>query len=48
MPIQNIVRLPTGRGIAAEFQGVLLVNIYAPSGAERRQEREAFFKNDFP
>jgi exonuclease III len=42
MPLTNIVRLPTGRGMATEIQGVWLVNLYAPSGAERRQERGLF------
>jgi hypothetical protein len=41
--LMNIVRLPTGSGIAAVFQNVTLVKIYAPSGVERRREREQFF-----
>jgi exonuclease III len=48
MPLTNIVRLPTGRGMAADLQGVWLVNIYAPAGAERRQERGGFFTIDIP
>jgi exonuclease III len=48
MPIQNIARLPTGRRLAAESQRVPLVNIYAQSGTERQQEREAFFNSDLP
>jgi exonuclease III len=32
--------------MAAVFQIVKLVNIYAPSGAERRSERETFFSRD--
>ena len=48
MPLTNIVRLPTGRVMAAEIQAVWLVNIYAPSGTERRQEREGFFDTDLP
>jgi exonuclease III len=46
--LTNIVRLPTGRGIAADLQGVWLVNIYAVSGAEERQEREDFFNFNLP
>jgi exonuclease III len=38
--LNNIVRLPSGKGMAAEFQGLWLVNVYTPSGAERAQERE--------
>jgi exonuclease III len=30
--LENIVRTPTGRAIAATYQGVLLLNVYAPSG----------------
>jgi len=29
--------------MAAELQGVGIVNIYAPPGAEKKQEREVFF-----
>ena len=34
--------------MAANFQGLRLVNVYAPSGAERKQEREVFFNIDLP
>jgi exonuclease III len=37
IPLTN-VHIPSGRGIAAELQGVWLVNIYAPSGAEKKKE----------
>ena len=33
--------------MAASFKNVTLVNIYAPSGAERR-EREQFFASEVP
>src|SRR5215510_7762154 len=33
--LQNIARLPSGRGIAADLNGIRLVNIYAPSGAKK-------------
>jgi len=46
--LTNIVCLPTGRGMAARFQNVTIVNIYAPSGAERRRDRENFFSNELP
>jgi exonuclease III len=45
--ITNIVCLPTGRGMATQFQYVTIVNIYAPSGAERR-DRENFVSNELP
>jgi exonuclease III len=41
-------RLPSERGIAGLIKGTHVVNIYAPSGAEHRQEREAFFTNELP
>jgi exonuclease III len=31
----NILRLPTGRGMAAEINGTWIINLYAPSGAEK-------------
>jgi exonuclease III len=44
--LQNVKRLPSGRGIAGLFKDTWIMNIYAPSGAEKRQEREAFFTHD--
>jgi exonuclease III len=41
--LTNITRLPSGRGMAACYRGVWIVNIYAPSGTSRRQEREDFY-----
>ena len=46
--LTNIVCLPTGRGMAAQSQNVTTVNIYAPSGTERRRDREDFFSNELP
>jgi exonuclease III len=46
LDFQHIKRIPSGRGIAAMFQGIRIINIYAPSGAEKRVERECFFNND--
>ena len=46
--LTNIVRLPTGRGMAARLQNVTIVNIYAPAGAEKRREREQFFASEVP
>ena len=37
--LSDIECLPTGRGMATNFEGITLVNIYAPSGAERREGR---------
>jgi len=34
--------------MTALFENVTIVNIYAPSGAERRRDRENFFSNELP
>ena len=44
----NIVCLPTGRGMAARFQNVTIVNMYGPSGAEKRRDKENIFSNELP
>jgi len=46
--ITNIKRLPSGRGIAAEYRGIWLVNVYAPSVTAKRQERERFHNSELP
>jgi exonuclease III len=48
LSLTRTVSLPWGRGMAASFEGVRLINIYAPSGAEKRQEREEFFNIELP
>ena len=37
LALSNIRRLPSARGISATLRDILLVNIYANSGAEKRQ-----------
>jgi len=34
--------------MAADFQNVNIVNIYTPSGAERRRDKENYFSNELP
>jgi exonuclease III len=41
-----VKRLPSGRGIAALFQGTWIIKVYAPSGAEKRDARERFYTTD--
>jgi exonuclease III len=48
LELKGIKCLPSGRGIAATLNGVSLVNIYAPSGAEKRTEREDFYTLELP
>jgi len=40
--LSDIQRLLSGRGMTASFRGMLIVNIYAPSGAEKRHERKTY------
>ena len=44
--LTNIQRIPTGRGISAHFNGIRIVSIYAPSGSEKRHERQEFYNSD--
>ena len=38
--LTDVMRLPSGRGIAANLFGRKIVNIYAPSGAEKKRRKE--------
>ena len=44
--ISNVKRLPSGKGMAAVFNGTWILNIYAPSSAEKKAEREEFYTSD--
>jgi exonuclease III len=46
IPITDIKRIPSGRGMAAILNGTWIVNIYAPFGAEKKNERETFYNTD--
>ena len=46
LALSNIQRIPSGRGISASFRGILVVNIYGRSGAEKMHQREAFYNTD--
>jgi exonuclease III len=48
LPLTNTNSLPSGRGIAVNFEGIKIINIYNPSGAEKRMEREAFYNTEVP
>jgi len=37
--VNNIKKLPPDRGIAGLFEDTWLINVYAPSGAEKKHER---------
>ena len=36
IPLTNVTSLPTGRAIAADYNGLRLVNVYARAGTARR------------
>jgi exonuclease III len=42
----NIKRIPTGRGLAGEFKNITIINIYGPSGAEKKRDRDSFYNED--
>jgi exonuclease III len=44
--LNSITKIPSGRAIAAKFQDTWIINVYAPSGAVKRDERERFFNVD--
>jgi len=44
--VNNIKILPSGRGIAGLFEDTWIISVYAPSGVEKRKERENFFTNE--
>jgi exonuclease III len=44
--LTNIKRIPTVRGLAAEFNNIKIVNIYAQSGSERKRDTDSFFNNE--
>jgi hypothetical protein len=48
IPLRKVARVPSGRGIVAELQGMGIVSIYAQSVAEKIQDREAFFNIELP
>ena len=40
LPISKLKRIPSGRRISGTFNGLWIVNVYIPSGVEKRKERE--------
>jgi endonuclease/exonuclease/phosphatase family metal-dependent hydrolase len=42
----NIKRIPSGRGIAATFNGISIVKLYAPAGARNKRARKTFYNAD--
>jgi len=46
--LTNITNLPSGRAIAANYKGIRLINVYAPSGTARRTDREQLYTTELP
>jgi len=46
--LTNITILSSGRAIAADYKGIRLINVYAPSGTARRADREQFYTTELP
>jgi len=46
--LTNITILPSGRAMAADYKGIRLINVYAPSGTARRANREQFYTTELP
>jgi exonuclease III len=44
--LSDIRRIPSGRGIAATYNGMRIINLYVPSTAEKRKEREIFYNTE--
>jgi hypothetical protein len=44
----NLTRLPSGHAIAAKLKDCSIINVYAPSGTARRQDRETFYSCELP
>jgi exonuclease III len=47
-PLVDITREPSGRAIAASLHGIRLINVYAPAGTAKRQERELLYTRELP
>jgi len=48
IPITKVHKLPSRCAMSAEYNGLRLINVYAPSGLARRSERENLFNTELP
>jgi exonuclease III len=44
--LSDIRCIPSGRGMAASYNGIWIINLYAPSGAEKRNAQETFYNTE--
>jgi len=42
LPLHDVRRIPSGRGIITQYEHIGILNVYAPSGSANRAEREEF------
>jgi len=47
-PLTNVTSLPMGQAIAADYNGLRLVNVYSPAGMVRRTDNKRFFNSELP
>jgi exonuclease III len=47
-PLNDVTRLPSGRALAAEYNGTRFINVYSPSGSAKGTDREGFFNLELP
>ena len=48
IPLTSFRRTPCGRAVSCKFGPVTLINIYAPSGSDKRKERNDFYRLVLP
>jgi len=46
LQMHGMRRIPSGRGLVANYNKICLLNIYAPSGSANRAERETFYNSE--
>ena len=46
--LENIIMNPSGHAMAAKLRDIWIINVYAPSRTEMKQERERFFNSELP
>ena len=44
--LTNIIKVPFGRAMAATYNGLLIINVYAPSGTARLTDGESFYTSE--
>ena len=45
---ERVEMLPNGRGMSGVYHNTYFINVYAPSGTNKRKERNDFYQNEIP